>query len=250
MILEVSALWLGLVFWGAHPAASWRLDDGGWRRAAMWASPLAALSLILLLRGAAQQAGAAVAVGLGPGWPVSTEGRVAALLLLAGLLADGLALGFRGRDEPTARRLGAAIGSAGLAGFALWGELLRLGEGPGSSATSFWTAVLLRSLVGFGAGESLLPGRPRWSGLAAVALLAYPLALPGILAAELEAQGDLLTLAAGAALFLIARFLPPRAARLAVLAATALAAIVLARAGELSQLLQAPTSTAGPGAPG
>lgn len=243
MILEAATLLLGLVFWGAHPAASSRFDDRGWRRAVIWALPLAALSTILLLRSTGEQAGAAVAVGLGPGWPVSLEGRVAALLLIAGLLGDGVALGFRARQEPAARHLGAAIGSAGLAGFALWCELVRLGEGPDSSAPRFWTAVVLRSLVGFGAGEMLLPGRPRWSGLAAVALLAYPLALPGVLAAELEAQGDILTLVAAAALFLAARFLPPRAARLVLFAAAALAAIVLARAAELSQLLQTPTST-------
>ncbi len=250
MIVQTLALAVGLVVWGAHPLAGWRLDLAAWRRAATWALPVAAVAAILMLRATVDQADAAVAVGFGPGWPISVEGRMAFLLVLAALAGDALALGFRGRDDPQARRLSAVLGFAGLVGFAIWAELLRLGEGPDTTVTTFWFGAAARVVVGLGAGELMLPGRLRLAAASALALLLYPFCLPNSVAAALEANAGWLTLFAGAALFLLARFLDQRAARLALLAAVLLSALFFARAAELSQALRDPMPTIIETAPG
>ena len=117
-------------------------------------------------------------------------------------------------------------------------ELVRWGGAPQAGAATFWTAVLLRALVGLGAGELVLPVRPRLAPLSALALLLYPLALPAALRDVLERGGDWLNLAAGAALLLLARFLPGRLARFALAAGVLLAAIFFERAAQLAQTLQ------------
>lgn len=250
MIIQTLALAVGLMVWGAHTLGGWRLDYPAWRRAASWGVPVAVVAAMLLLRATVDQAAAAVAVGLGPGWPISAEGRMATVLILATLAGDALALVFRGRDEPQARRLGAVLGFAGLAGFAIWTELLCLGEGPDTTVASFWFATAARIAVGLGAGEIFLSGRPRLAGAAGLGLLLYPFCLPAAVAAALEANAVWLTLFAAAALFLLARFLPQPSARLALLAATLLAALFLARAAELSQALRDPMPTIIESAPG
>jgi hypothetical protein len=238
VILQIATLAIGLVVWGAHAVAPVGLPPDSRRRAALLALPLAVASIIAMFAATAGQPDAAIAVGLGPGWPASVEGRASAVLLFAALVADGLALFLIKVDDPAGRGLGAALGGAGLLGFALWGELLRSGEGPGTSMALFWVAVALRAGAALGAGELLLGGAARLAPIGAVALLAYPLTLPPALRDSLQRGGDWLTLAAAGSLFVLARFLPGRLRRAALAAAVLLAAIFFARAAHLSQLLQ------------
>ncbi len=238
MILQIVALAFGLAVFGAHPLLPTRLlPPEARRRAVALAVMLTIAALAAMFAATAEDPDAALAAGLGPGWPASTGGRLAAVLLLAALCSDALALSFAAGDEAAGRGVTALLGFGGLLGFALWGELLRWGEGPSAGTGLFWTAVLLRALVGLGAGEVLLPVRPRLAPLCALALLAYPLVLPEALRSALERGGDWLNLAAGAALLLLSRFLPGRLARLALAAAVLLAAIFFARTAQLSQQL-------------
>ena len=238
MILGIAALTLGLVVWGAHPLAPLRLPPAARRRAALVGGSLAVAALMMMSATTAEHPDGALAMGLGPGLPVSVEGRLVAVLLGAALISDGLAFFLAGVDGPGARGLAAALGFAGLVGFAVWGELMRVGEGPSGGITLFWLAVCLRALVGLGAGELVLVGRGRLGPLAGVALLAYPVALPSLLRLALERGGDWLNLGAAGALFLLSRFLPGRLARFALAAAVVLAAIFFVRTAELSQRLQ------------
>ena len=238
MILQLVVLSICMVAWGAHPLAAWRLAPGSRRTAALLAMPIAVAALIGMFAATTARPDSAIAVGLGPGWPVSAEGRFAVVLLLAALVADALALFVAKADETSGRGLAAALGGAGLVGFAIWAELLRLGEGPANGVAPFWLAVTLRAVVALGAGELLLGARARLAPLAAVALLAYPLALPAVLRDALQNGGDWLNLAAAGALFLLARQLPGRFARFALAAAVVLAAVFFVRTAELSQRLQ------------
>jgi hypothetical protein len=170
---------------------------------------------------------------------------MSAVLLLAALASDLLALFLLAKDDSDGRCLAAVMGGAGLAGFAIWGELMRLGEGPGAGIALFWVAVALRAGAALGAGELLLGG-PRLAPIAALALLAYPLALPPVLRGALERSGDWLTLAAAGSLFLVGRFVRGRLRRVALLFAVLLAAIFFARAADLSQRLQRAAPELGP----
>jgi hypothetical protein len=238
VILQIATLAIGLVVWGAHAVAPVGLPAGSRRKAALAALPLAVASLMAMFAATAQRPDAALTVGFGPGFPISVEGRIAAVLLLAALISDGLALFLLRPDDPGGRALAAVLGGAGVLGFAIWSELLRLGEGPGNGMAFFWLAVGLRAGAALGAGELLLDGAARLAPIGAVALLAYPLALPPALRDALERSGDWLNLAAAGVLFLLARFLPRRVRRLALLAAVILAAIFFERAAHVSQQLQ------------
>jgi hypothetical protein len=238
MTLLVAALAVGLVVWGSQPSWPARLDGAARRRAALWGLPLGIAAFMLIFAATSQDPDAALDVGLGPGWPASLEGRLVAVLLLAALASSALALVPGGEERPAAKTMAALLGLGGLLGFSMWGELLRIGGGPQIGAALFLAAILLRALVGLGAGQLLLPGRPRLALLGAVALLVYPFVLPAVVRFALERSGDWLTLAAAAALFLLAGFLPGRLARASLLAGAVLAAIFLARAVEMSQRLQ------------
>jgi hypothetical protein len=238
VILQIATLVLGLVVWGAHAIAPARLPAAARRSAALVALPIAVASIMAIFAATAQRPDAALTVGLGPGWPFSVEGRVSAVLLLAALASDLLALFLLGKDDRAGRALAAVMGGAGLVGFAIWSELLRLGEGPGSGMALFWLAVALRAGTALGAGELRLGGAARLAPIGAIALLAYPLALPPLLRDALERSGDWLTLAAAGALFLVGRFAPGRLRRLALVFAVLLGAIFFARAAHLSQQLQ------------
>lgn len=238
MILQIVTLAIGMVVWGAHATAPVRLPATARRTATLVALPIAVASIMAIFAATAQRPDAALTVGLGPGWPTSVEGRVSAVLLAAALASDLLALFLLGQDDRTGRGLAAVMGGGGLVGFAIWGELLRLGEGPGSGMALFWAAVALRAGAALGAGELLLGGAARLAPIGALALLAYPLALPPVLRDALERSGDWLTLAAAGSLFLVGRFVPGRLRRLALVFAVVLTAIFFARAAHLSQLLQ------------
>lgn len=237
MILQIVTLAIGLVAWGAHAIGPARLPAAARRSAALVALPIAVASITTIFAATAQRPDAALTVGLGPGWPTSVEGRMSAVLLLAALASDLLALFLLGKDDPASRGLAAVMGGAGLVGFAIWGELMRLGEGPGAGIALFWLAVALRAGAALGAGELLL-GTARLAPIAAIALLAYPLALPPVLRDALERSGDWLTLAAAGSLLVVGRLVRGRLRRLALVFAVSLAAIFFARAAHLSQQLQ------------
>ena len=91
---------------------------------------------------------------------------------------------------------------------------------------------------------ALAAGRPRLGILAALALGFYLLVLPPGGAAALVRSGDALTLATSALLFAAARWMPARLRRPALLGATVLAALVLARAEWISAAITAQAPSA------
>lgn len=241
-MLTALAIALGLLVWGAHGAVPWNAAALSPRARAGWclaALPAGLAALTVLLRALATHPDAALAAGLGPGLPSSVPGRCALALLGLALAGDAVLLLRRPRDADALRNL-AALGLAGTAGSALLGELLRLGDTtpPGPA---FAVAVASRLALGLGAGEALLPRRPALALLAAPALAAWILVQPAAVTEMLVRSGDLLTLGAAALLFAVARWLPARLRRPALVAAAGLAALGLWRAQELGALLAAQT---------
>ncbi len=244
-----------LALWGAQAVVPWRLrragvgvgdaeGNGEPRRAAgdprrRWA--YAALPLLLAASLAAlvylrARPDAAFAAGLSP-LLASLPGRLLALLSGALLACDlVLALG-RGRLESQGWPIAAVFGLASLAAASFAAELLRVGEGPSSPLPVLLLAAACRLLVALGAGEVLAPGRPLLALLAGLALPLYLLLLPAQLSRPLVASAGWLPLAASAALFLAARFLPPRLRRPGLAAAVLLAGVFLGLAADLSQAL-------------
>jgi len=180
---------------------------------------------------------------IGAGWATdlltvrSVRATVVLLLMLA--LADLLLLFAHSRLEPRGWLLLSLAGWPALAAGTLFLEILRVGQGPRTTAGALALAVVCRSAATLGAGEALAPSpRRRWASwtLAAGALLPfYPLALPSEVRSLLWDGGDVLTLGAGSLLFLLAPGLPVRLQRPAILGAALLAALVFARATELAK---------------
>jgi hypothetical protein len=178
---------------------------------------------------------------LGVGWgtdPLTTlTGRSALLLVAALALADLLALlAFRRFGaEATAWRWLSVFAVPALAAGSLFLEIVRVGHGPRTTAGALALAASCRGAAALGAGEALAPcERPLWTLAAGLLLPLYPLALPGAIREMLIAEGGLFPLAAAAILFLVARWLPPRLWRPAVLAAAALTAFLLAGTTDLA----------------
>lgn len=237
MLLDLLTGAIGLLGFGAHALLPWRLvagEEGPRRRWARFALPTLLLAVLLLLLTGAARPDAAISTGLGLGVASSPAGRAIGVALAGLLLGDALLFFGGPRPEPGAWRLFGVLGGLGLAAGSLGAELLRLGEGPDPGATALLAAALCRAGVGLAAAETFETDVPRLAPLGAIALALYGLTLPPALRAGLLHGGDYLTFGAGAALFALARFLPRRWRRPALLAATLLAAIGFARAAALS----------------
>jgi hypothetical protein len=246
-------LLLNLVVWGGHTLLPFRLaaDSAAERERRLWAlAALPALGLSVVLT--------AVAVGLDPepavAWSLhdlaagSRPALAVAVAVAAVALADLLGLlGWRG-FEATAWRLWGGVGALGLAAVTTASELVRIGWGPVGGGAALAAAALLRAPLALAAAE-IVAGAPRWATpLAGLGLPAAVALWPAPLRAALGA--DRLTIAAAVLLLLAARWLPARLRRLAGAAGVLLAAIFLARAGHLSQVLGTiERSLAGAGGP-
>ena len=235
-MLGLAAGVLGLLVWGAHGTVPSVLIDGdspherSWRRLAMPLT-IGAIALWLAAQGAAPDA--ALGAGLGPGLPTGLA-AIAALLVLGAVLGDFAVL----LRSPRGRRewwTAAAIAALGPVGYALIGELLRLGA-PAGLSIGLLVAAGSRLLIALGAGEAFVARRPRFAPFAAAALALYCALLPSNLANYLLHGTDALTIAAAVLLFATARWLPPGPRRIALLAAALLAALLLERVAALTPL--------------
>lgn len=244
--MSALVLLINLAVWGAHALLPFRLARGGEAARGLWARvalPAAGLALTATAAALARHPDPAAAWGLHELLQGSRPALVVGLGLGATLLADLVGvLGWR-RLEPAAWRVWGALGALGLASATIGSELVRIGAGPVPAVTALLGAALLRAPLALAAAETLA-GAPRWAAPAAgatlpLAVLLWPEALRAVLGA------DRLTLAAAAALLVVARFLPERLRRPAAAAGILLAALFLARAGELSQALGAVEGAAG-----
>lgn len=239
MSLELAAVVLGLVVFGAHVVVPWRIAAGTepalatlWSRAALPALGLALAVSMLAVRVAPDAAIAWGMTGSGLGaLAVRLLGIVLAALVVVDLVAVVAATGLGRREW----RLAAAFGLLALLLQTFVAELLRIGWGPVAGRDALIGATLLRLPLALAAGE-LVSGRPRLATTVAGPALAAAVTLwPRSLLAALG--GDLLTLVAAVPLLLAARFLPGRLARFAGIAGLLLAAIFLARATQASATL-------------
>ncbi len=236
--LALAAVVLNLLVWGGHVLVPWRLASAAEASRRLWALvALPAVGVSILVTAASLRSAPDAAVA----WRLHEieSGVLPALLLTlalaAAILGDlVLALGWR-RFEPLAWRLLAGIGALALAAVTLGSELVRIGWGPVPQRGALLGAALLRLPLALAAAEVAL-NSPRFVTPAAGLGLAGAVALwPEPLLAALGA--DRATLYVAILLLLFARFLPARLRRPAAVAAVALAALFLARAGEVSQAL-------------
>lgn len=233
-------LLLNLAIWGAHALLPFRLARGGEAARRAWALaalPAVGLSVVATAAALTLDPDPAAAWGLHELLQGSRAALGVGLGTLAAALADLVgALGWR-RFEPAAWRAWGALGALGLASVTFGSELVRIGAGPLAGWGAVALAAALRAPLALAAAE-VLAGPPRWAAPAAgCALPAAVLLWPGALRAVLGA--DRLTLVAAVLMLVAARFLPERLRRLAALAGVVLAALFLARAGDLSQALGA-----------
>lgn len=236
--MSALVLWLNLAVWGAHALLPFRLARGPEAARRLWA--LAALPAVGL-----SVVATALALSFDPdpaaAWrlhEVLRGSRPALVVALGGIAVVGadliVALGWR-RFEPAAWRATGALGALGLAAVTFGSELVRIGAGPVPGGLALLGAAALRAPLALAAAEAAA-GRPRWAAPLAGATLPLAVALwPAALRAVLGA--DRLSLVAACLLLLAARWLPARLRRPAALAGVALAALLLARAGDLSQAL-------------
>lgn len=238
MLLATAACAVALLAFGAHALVPWQLAREGDESRRAWvlaALPLLLLAFLLRLADAARDPDATLSTGLS--WSVASgpSGRAIAIAITGLLLADAL-LPFAGRRLPASGwRLLGTLGATGLAAASLWGELLRLGEGPYSGALPLLGAAACRATVALGAAQALRRRQPSVAPFAAAALALYVSILPAPLRHAMLRLPDLLTLGAGVALFAAARWVPPSQRRLALAAAALLAAVCFARAAQLSR---------------
>lgn len=236
--MSALVLLVNLAVWGAHALMPFRLAGAGEGARGLWARvalAAAGLSLLATATALARDPDPAAAWRLHEPFGASRLALAIGLGLLGATLADLVgALGWRS-FEPAAWRAWGALGSLGLAAATFGSELVRIGAGPVPGDGALAAATLLRLPLALAAAEALA-GPPRWATpLAGAALPLAVLAWPEALRAVLGA--DRLTLAAAAALLLSARFLRERPGRFAAVAGIVLAALFLARAGDLSQAL-------------
>lgn len=229
-----------LVAWGAHVVVPWGLAGGPeegrrrWRLAALLLLAAGLLAFALQVALHPDRAVAAGLVELPLGGPLARG-----LTLTVGLLAaaDAVVVMAGPRLEVAGWRLAALLALPALAAVVWTAELLRISAGPSVRPGLAVAAAVCRGAVALGAGEALLPRRPRAAPLALPALVAYFLLLPSSLAGLLRQQGDLLTLAAAALLMGSARWLPVRLRRPALAAGALLAGLLFARAAALPDAL-------------
>ena len=234
--LSLAALALNLLVWGAHALVPWRLataPEPSRRRWALVALPAVGASILVTAAGLRTAPDAAVAWRLHELESSVLPTLLLAVALVAVILGDLLlALGWR-RLEPLAWRVLAGIGALALAAVTLGSELVRIGWGPVPPRGALLGAALLRLPLALAAAEAAL-GTPRLlTPIAGLGLAGAALLWPTPLLAALGA--DRATLYAAVLLLLLARFIPTRLRRPAAIAAVALAALFLARAGEVSQ---------------
>jgi hypothetical protein len=236
MIADGLLLGWMLLAWGAQAVLPWRLAGLAPER-----RRLGALALLpLLLTGglaaflyATRHPDAAVVQGIFP-LGASRLGRALAVLFPALAVADLLLLFTWRRLEASGWRIAAGFGLVFLLAATWAAELIRAGEGPASALFALILLTLLRALLALGAAEALAPGRPVLAAAAAPSLLLYGLLLPALLARDLGAHGQWLTLAAAALLLLGARWLPTPLRRPALAGAALLAGLYLGEAARLS----------------
>ncbi|HYG64333.1 MAG TPA: hypothetical protein VEL74_17275 [Thermoanaerobaculia bacterium] len=249
-----------LAAWGAQAVAPWRLasrlpgrPEEARRFWGYTILPLYAGGVLAALSWAHTHPDATVAAGLVP-ITSSPWGRALAILAVALLAADLVAVVGRRRLEDAGWRILGGFGLAALAAVCLVAELLRAGEGPVSPLPVTTLAAACRLLVALAAGEALAPfgagGRPLLALAAAPALGAWFFVVPAGLADALVRSGALLTAGAAAVLFLAARWLPASLRRPGLAAAALLAGLFFAQAAAVSQALGAPVFSPLPPLPG
>lgn len=228
-------LLLNLLVWGAHAVMPFHLVQAPEPKRRAWAvAALPALGLSVVATAAALHLhpDPAVAWGL---HELFRGSKPALALAIAGATlacADGLtALGWR-QYEPAAWRALGVLGLLGLAAATYAAELVRIGWGPVPPFEALVLAAALRLPLALAAGE-LFAGGPRFAApLAALGLPAAAALWPAALRAALA--GDRPTLWAASLLLALARFVPVRLRRATLALGLAMAALWLARAGQLS----------------
>ncbi len=230
----------GLVVWGGHVTAPWRLAGRSsqaqqrWRLAAL---PLLIAAALAFLTHLTLYPDRAIAGGLATLPRGNGFSRLLTVLFLATLAIDLLVL-FAGQRLG---KIGWRLASAGalplLLSFGLAGEVLRIGQGPLGEPLLVWPAVLARSVIALAAGDLWVRRPPIWSPAAALAVPLYFLSLPNPLRVVLWQVGLGATMAASILLLLSARWLPQRYRRLALTAGLFFCAILLAQAATFSEAL-------------
>ncbi len=238
-MIEGLLIAIGFFAWGSHAVVPARLARSEEREQRLWA--LASLPLLLagiiaaLFRTSLRPDSAAAAFSQ----PLASS-RLALVLALAAsaaILADLLVLVGRRTLEPLGWRVAAAVGWCCLAIAAWSGEQIRLGTGPGVATGALALSAWARLVLGLAAGEVLAPGRRIWGVVAALSVPLYLLGLPVPVRGAMIRGGDLLTLIAAVLLLLLSRWVPHRLRRPAAAAGVFLAALLLARASELTASL-------------
>jgi len=238
ILLAAGVVALNLAVWGAHALLPWHLARAPERARRLWARlalPGVGLSVVATAAALRLAPDAAAAWRLhdlaGGELPTVALAVAAGATALADLL---LALGWR-QLEPAAWRLLAALGALALGAVTLAAELVRIGWGPVPSTAALLAAAALRLPLALAAAEATA-GPPRLATpLAGLALGAAVALWPESLRDALGA--DRATLGAALILLLSARLVPARLRRPAAIAGVLLAALFLARAGEISQAL-------------
>lgn len=244
LLLATVVVALNLFVWGAHARLPWALADAAadagttsarrrlWTLAALPALGLSVLATLVAVRAAPDAALAwRLTDPIGGALPARLLGIAAAALVLVDLvlLAGGPRLSAR------EWRLAGVFGLLALAAQTLASELVRIGWGPIPRPEALYAAAALRLPLALAAGE-LVAGRPRlWTTLAGPALIAAVLYWPAPLRRALGAEQRLLL--AAALLLVAARWLPASLRRPAAAAGVGLAALLLARAGQLGAIL-------------
>jgi hypothetical protein len=238
--------------WGAQAVTPWRLPGVEAERRRLWAYsllPLLTVSALAAIHFAQTHPDAAVYQGIYPLW-LSRLGRILSVLFPALALADLVAMiGWR-RLEDAGWRINAGFGLVFLLAASCAGELMRIGEGPESGPVALAFLVVLRTLLALGVAEALAPGRPVFAVMAGAALPFYYLLLPSGVAAVLWRSGQGITLGAASLLLLAARWLPAGLRRTTLIGAALLIGLLIARAGDLSQVLSGPDVAPMPELPG
>ena len=244
VLLAAAVVALNLVVWGAHALLPWRFAGaaaGGeaqsaarrvWSIAALPTLGLAVIATLIALR---------VAPDAALAWRMASfsDGAVPARLVVVACAALGLAdavalVGGRGFGVREWRVL-ATLGVVALALQTLASELVRIGWGPIPQQSALLAAAALRLPLAFAAGE-IAAGPPRaWTTAAGPALFAAVALWPGALRAALAV--DHLTLWGACLLLALARFLPVSMRRPAAVTGVLLAALFLARAGQVGAIL-------------
>lgn len=240
LLLEAAAVATVMTVAGAHVLTPLRLPRASSQAREAWGLAALPALLVAVIAGAVglgARPDAALAAGLTSWTEGSTAFRLLVVLLPALAAVDLVAAVGRRKMETAAWWIAGTFGGLALVAVSLVLEELRLGAGLGQPAVTLALATLCRLAVAVGFAELLAPGRPRWTPVAAVALLAYPFLLPVGVRAAIQPEEAAPSLLAAAALLTLARWAPERLRRPAVGGGILVGSLALARFTQLSHEL-------------